>query len=318
MDYVVPLKASPVADISELGRYVRRISSWVRVIVVDASSPAQFQRNERHLEAATHVRPSPEYTFANGKVRGVRTGFDLCTSDRVVLADDDVRYEPRDLIRIEALLDEHDLVRPQNYFSPAPWHAQWDMARSLLNRALGPGDFPGTLGLRLTPDLRHAGYDGDVLFENLELIRTVRAGGGRELICDLFVRRLPPTTSHFVRQRVRQAYDSQAQPGRLLVELALLPGVLMAARRPARLLLAAVAAVGLAEIGRRRGGGAAYFSRWAPLFAPAWLAERAVCGWLAVGQRLLRGGVWYSGQRIRRAAHSERWLRRERRAAPAR
>ena len=31
-------------------------------------------------------------------------------------------------------------------------------------------------------------------------------------------------------------------------------------------------------------------------FAPLWLAERAVCSWLAVGSRVVRGGVPYRGR----------------------
>jgi len=30
-----------------------------------------------------------------------------------------------------------DLVGPQNFFDPLPWHARWDSARTLLNRASG-------------------------------------------------------------------------------------------------------------------------------------------------------------------------------------
>ncbi len=45
-----------------------------------------------------------------------------------------------------------------------------------------------------------------------------------------------------------------------------------------------------------------------PLWAPLWLAERAVCSWLAVGSRL-RGGVRYGDRRLRLAAHSARELR---------
>jgi hypothetical protein len=46
----------------------------------------------------------------------------------------------------------------------------------------------------------------------------------------------------------------------------------------------------------------------APLWAPLWLAERAVCSWLAVGARL-RGGVRYGDGRLPLAAHPRRALR---------
>ncbi|MGI9121136.1 MAG: hypothetical protein ACR2G7_13625 [Acidimicrobiales bacterium] len=122
-----------------------------------------------------------------------------------------------------ALLVHADLVCPQNHFDPLPWHARWDSARTLLNRAAGI-DMPGTLGVRRSVVLRAGVYDGDSLFENLELIRTMQAVGGPAVSApDLFVRRLPPTAEHFWSQRVRQAYDDLALPPRLAAELALLP-----------------------------------------------------------------------------------------------
>jgi hypothetical protein len=167
-------------------------------------------------------------------------------------------------------------------------------------------DWPGTLVVRRSA--LPAGYDGDALFENLELVRTVRARGGRELpVRDLYVQRRPPTAAHFRGQRVRQAYDSFAQPGRLAVELAVLPLALAALRRPRVLLAGAAAVVGLAEVGRRRAGGRLVFPADTPLWAPLWLAERAVCAWLAVGARL-RGGVRYGDGRLRLAAHRTRDL----------
>jgi hypothetical protein len=279
---------------------------------VDGSPPDVFDAHRALLSSAvTHVRPAEDVRFRNGKVNGVVTGFRLCSSDKVVIADDDVRYEPAQLHRVELALDTAELVRPQNYFRPLPWHARWDTARSLLNRAVIGGDFPGTLALRLNPKLRASGYDGDVLFENLELIRTVRAAGGRERrMLDLYVRRLPPSTQHFVRQRVRQAYDSFAQPGRMILELALLPAFVLLRRRPLPLGALLAAAVGLAEVGRRRGRGQAVFDRSSIWYTPAWLAERSVCSWLAVATRVLFGGVRYSGGRIWRAAHSMSELRR--------
>ncbi len=78
---------------------------------------------------------------------------------------------------------------------------------------------------------------------------------------DLFVRRRPPATPHYFRQRVRQAYDEFARPARFAVQLALAPALLLGLRRaPLRTLAAfALGSIGLAELGRRRGGGRAAF-----------------------------------------------------------
>jgi hypothetical protein len=78
-----------------------------------------------------------------GKVAGVTTGVRRAGFEAVVIADDDVRYEHATLQRLVEYLDDHDLVRPQNFFDPLPWHARWDTARTLLNRAFG-ADYPGT------------------------------------------------------------------------------------------------------------------------------------------------------------------------------
>ena len=147
------------------------------------------------------------------------------THELVVIADDDVRYDDDGLERMARLLAGADLVRPQNYFDPLPWHARWDTARILLNRAIG-SDHPGTLGVRRSFLASVGGYDGDVLFENLELVRTVRAGGGR--VVDepaLFIRRRPPTLRRFLEQRPRQAYDDWAQPLRFAFFLAAGPAL---------------------------------------------------------------------------------------------
>jgi hypothetical protein len=319
VDYVLPLRWSDDTGLAELTRYLRWLSGVADVIVVDASAPPLFARHaERWRGLVQHLPPDPDLRFANGKVNGVLTGLRRTRREQVVLADDDVRYDLASLYAVARLLADADLVRPQNVFAPLPWHARWDTARCLLNRCLS-ADYPGTFGVRRATLLGAGGYDGDVLFENLELIRTVRAAGGREVRpLDLYVRRLPPTVTHFAGQRVRQAYDDLAQPARLLASLAVLPAAGAAlARRRGLLAAGAGAAVIAAEIGRRRAGGRAVFPADIPLYAPLWMLERAVCSWLAVGQRLRRGGIGYAGNRIRVAAHSRRQLaQRVQRAAP--
>ena len=167
----------------------------------------------------------------NGKVVGALTGIAAATSDKVVLADDDVRHTNTTLASLSAALDHADLVRPANVYESWPWQARWDGARSLLNAAVGT-DWPGTFGLRREAVLGAGGWDPHVLFENLELIRTVTDRGGVvRWSPELYVGRRPPTTAHFWSQRVRQAYDDLAQPARLVVEASLLPAVLLAGSR---------------------------------------------------------------------------------------
>jgi hypothetical protein len=251
-----------------------------------------------------HVVPAKDLVTEMGKVGGVLTGLRLASHDRVIIADDDVRYDDESLAAVAAALLLADVVRPQNYFNPLPWHAAWDSGRMLLNRAAG-GDWPGTLGVRRDVLRATGGYDGRAMFENLELVRTVIAAGGREAtLYDVLIPRRPASTAHFFSQRVRQAYDEFARPGRLLLQLAVLPLVMncVARRRWRSLAAAALAIAALAEAGRRRGGASRVFPARASLLAPAWVAERAVCVWLAVGARVLLGGVPYRGRILRHAA----------------
>lgn len=311
--YVLPLRWKDDRELAELGHYLRALTASVEVIVVDGSPDDLFAKHAAEWGSeVTHIRPDERFRFLNGKVDGVTTGLYAASNEAVVIADDDVRYRTEELARVIALLAQHDLVRPQNYFDPAPWHACWDSARSLLNRAVG-ADFPGTLGLRRSTFMRAGGYDGNVLFENLELIRTLRAAGGTEIApLDLYVRRLPPETGHFLSQRIRQAYDDLARPRAMTLWLSLVPALAVAARRRALGPVAAAisASVALAETGRRRAGGARYFPLRASLCAPLWLLERGICSWLAVWQRASKGGAVYGDRIIPRAATPARELER--------
>ncbi|WP_326556589.1 glycosyltransferase [Micromonospora sp. NBC_01796] len=314
VEYILPLRWSDDDGCAELTGYLRWLSERVSVTVIDGSPPELFDRHAACWPALVrHLAPDPALRYRNGKVNGVLTGIRLARHERLVVADDDVRYDDDNLRTVCRLLARADLVRPQNYFDPLPWHACWDTGRTLLNRAVGE-DYPGTFGLRRSTVLAMGGYDGDVLFENLELLRTVRGFGGVESCPpDLYVRRLPPTARRFWSQRVRQAYDDLAMPPRMLTFLAVLPAAVALGRLDRRLLPVAVATVvALAERGRRRSGGRHVFPVRGSLLAPLWVLERAVCSWAALGLRFGRGGVPYAGRRIRTAAHSQRWLQRTR------
>jgi hypothetical protein len=310
--YVLPIRWRDDDAFDELTAYLRALPGWIELVVVDGSPERLF---ERHAAAwaplGRHLRPDPSLETPMGKVGGVLTGVRASRTEAVVIADDDVRYEQDSLARLVALLGLADCVRPQNYFDPLPWHALWDTGRTLLNRSLG-ADFPGTLGVRRSRLLEAGGYDGDVIFENLELIRTIEAAGGSAVSpLDLYVARRPPSGRHFLSQRVRQAYDDFAIPPRMAAWLAVVPGLLLSARLrrwkpPAA---AAGALVVLAEAGRRRAGGRGRFPYAASLFAPLWVLERGVCAWLAALRRLTHGGIPYAGRVVPRAASSRRRLR---------
>jgi hypothetical protein len=313
-EYVLPLRRSDRRGERELLRYLNWLSERTDVTVVDGSDAPLFQvLHDRLPRAVRHI--PPRRAGLNGKARGALTGLDLARWERVVVADDDVRYDEDTLADVVRRLDRVEFVRPQNVYTSYPWHARWDSARMLVGRALG-GDFGGTVAVRRSAVLQAGGYRTDVLFENLELERTIRGAGGRvEIARDLFIPRIPPTVGHFVGQRVRQAYDGFAQPARMLAELAVLPMVASAiARRAWKTLLAlGILAIGLAEIGRRVSGGARAIPPGVPLWTPLWMLERGVAAWIAVLHRL-RGGIAYADSRIVSAGTPQRALRR--RSAP--
>ena len=301
LSYVVPVRSATVD--SDLMAYLRELAHDVDdITVVDGSEEKVFQAHRAQLPATVRHLPPAQRTRM-GKVGGVLTGLQVARHDVVVIADDDVRWDRGLLERALAGLADADVARPQNVFSPSPWHARWDTGRILLNRATS-GDWPGTLLVRRTA-LPH-GYAGDVLFENLELVRTVRVAGGRErVLFDVVVPRRPPTAGRFWEQRVRQAYDEWARPWRLGLQLTLLPLALL---RPRRAIAFAAVAVSLGELGRRRAGGTLHWGPTAALWTVPWLAERSVTSWLALLARV-RGGVRYQDHRLPLAAHSQRAIR---------
>jgi hypothetical protein len=306
LTYILPIKAS-AAPTPELTSYLQQLCSMesVELIVVDGSSPEVFEMNAKALgDRARHVAPDPGLATPMGKVGGVLTGVRLASHERMIIADDDVRYDEGSLSAVRDQLSSCDVVRPQNYFDPLPFHAIWDTGRILLNRISG-GDWPGTLGARRSALRRTDGYDGNAMFENLELVRTVIASGGSEIVRqDIHVMRRPSTARHFWSQRVRQAYDEIARPARLAWQLAILPLALFVAFKGMWLVFAAAFAIIVlaAEVGRRRDSGNAFFPASASILAPAWIVERAICSWLAVGSRVFLGGVPYRGRILRHAA----------------
>lgn len=327
-EYILPLRWTEDSALPDLADYLRRLTAWIPVTVVDGSGPGLFEHHRSLFPSSVrHIRPAPDAGSGagNGKVTGVMTGVRASTAELLVIADDDVRYTRESLAAVVDQLRSADVVRPQNYFVPLPWHACWDTSRTLVNRAWS-ADFPGTLGVRREILLATDGY-APVLFENLEMIRTIKAAGGRErIVPDLFVARRPPRTEHFLKQRVRQAYDDFAQPWRLAAELALLPAMAAWAYAAARhrrraaaactgFFIFAALATGIAEAGRRRNNGVDVFPLRATLFAPLWALERALCIWASLGYRIA-GGVPYAGVRLKLAAHPERELRRRHKERP--
>jgi hypothetical protein len=287
-----------------MGSYLARLVRLTDVTVVDGSRPDLLAAHRAAWPDGIRVITPDGRQGVNGKVVGALSGITATRHEMVVLADDDVRYDEASLSAVHQALGAADVVRPQNVYTHWPWHARWDFCRALVARAVS-GDWPGTFGLRASAVEAMGGWSADVLFENLEMVRTAQAAGHVvATLPGLVVGRRPPPAAHFWSQRVRQAYDDLAQPGRLALEMGIVPVVVAATLwRPRLLVPMAAATVALAEAGRRRHGGLD-IPRSVPLWAPAWVLERGVCIWVALGARA-RGGVRYHGRRLRVAAHPQ-------------
>lgn len=268
------------------------------VLVVDGSPPEVFAAHAKEWEnVCRHETVDPQYKYLNGKVNGIHTGVALAAHDRIILADDDIRYAPDDVRRMADLLEKYDLVRPQNYFSPLPVWARTEAARMLINRAfIREGDYSGTLGVTRNAMLRVGHYDGDVLFDNEEIVRHFKLKGAN--ICyarDFFLLKLPPTFEKWIEQRPRQAYEDFVMRAKTLFFAAvpiLLALTFLKSGWFLTLVFAGLIAVG-AIISAARGlndGAAKFIPPRVIFYAPLWIAERCVSTYWAFYWYFRHGG----------------------------
>lgn len=284
------------------------------VLIVDGSPQEVFAAHgEIWRDGCVHVPVDSQYKYLNGKVNGIHTGVDLATHERIILADDDIRYTPDDVRRMSGLLDSFEMVRPQNYLSPLPSWARMEAVRMLINRAwLAEGDYPGTLGVRRDAMLRLGHYDGDVLFDNEEIVRHFRAHGASVAYArDFFILKRPPSFRKWVEQRPRQAYEDFVMRSKtaffvlllpVLTLLCILAGWRWALATLAMMMCGAVqlAARGLSDGARR------FFPAWLCLYAPLWVVERSLSTYWAVYWRVAHGGYPF-GDRLLSKGTGRAW-----------
>src|SRR2546423_5590227 len=96
--YLMPIRRSAFDndEAAALALYLAQVSSAASEIIVVDGSPAEvFDRHhELWSEFCHHLPVDGEFGFLNDKVNGVHTGVRRATSDKVILADDDIRYTP--------------------------------------------------------------------------------------------------------------------------------------------------------------------------------------------------------------------------------
>ena len=308
---VDPLEVKGLADYFKLLRL-----AGCEVLIVDGSPKAIFEEHRQAWQGfSRHVAPDPKYTYLNGKVNGVHTGVDLASCERIILADDDIRYSTADVKRMCRLLDSFEMVRPQNFISPLPWWARLETARILMNRGvLRAGDYPGTCAFRRSTMLRVGPYDGDVLFDNEEIVRHFALNGvDINYALDFFILKRPPTFTKWLEQRPRQAYEDFVMRAKTAASLSVLPvtlglGFLINLRAAIVLLaLLSLVSVSLSSRGLLRNAAYRVFAVASPLFAPLWILERSLSVYWALYWRVRYGGYPF-GQKLLSKGTGDAWI----------
>lgn len=325
--YLLPIRRvqASVEETEDFALYFESLArAGCEVLVVDGSTPEVFSEHERAWgSVCRHAPVNPKYTYLNGKVNGVHTGVDLASCERILLADDDIRYTSADVARACELLDEHEMVRPQNYLRPLLWWARTEGARMLINRGvLRTGDYPGTCAFRRSTFRRVGHYDGDVLFDNEEIVRHFVLRGAQVCFArDFFILKHPPTLRKWMEQRPRQAYEDFVMRLKTALFMSLLPlTVALALFGGVRAALGFVAFVSLCSMllawrGLRCDGARQFFPSYLLFYAPLWVLERALSVYWALYWRATRGGypfgdrilskgtgrAWVAGGRVQRA-----------------
>jgi hypothetical protein len=317
--YLLPIRRVRVnaQEADGFARYFEQLArAGCEVLVVDGSPPEVFAGHEGAWRGVCrHVGVDPQYKYLNGKVNGVHTGVDLAGCERIILADDDIRYTPEDIERACQMLDACEMVRPQNYLAPLPWWARMEAARMLINRGvLRTGDYPGTCAFRRSACLRVGHYDGDVLFDNEEIVRHFALQGAN--VCyarDFFIHKRPPTFQKWLEQRPRQAYEDFVMRFKTALFMSLIPATVALARfvslRAALAFVALVAVVSMliAARGRWSDGARRFFPASVLLYAPVWILERALSVYWALYWRVTRGGYPF-GDRLLSKGTGRSWI----------
>jgi hypothetical protein len=322
--YLLPIRRSVFseAEAQDFVTYFEALrAADCELIVVDGSPPEVFQQHHAAWsQLARHEVVDRRFGYMNDKVNGIHTGVELATCEKIILADDDIRYTAANLEKMRGLLDEYEMVRPQNYLSPLPWWARMESARMLINRAtLKIGDYPGTCAFRRSTMLRLGHYDGDVLFDNEEIIRHfARFGASIHYAIDFFVQKRPPTLRKWKEQRPRQAYEDFGLRIKtalfLSVPILIIVAAIVAGTAGFMLsiVLISIFATALACAGGARGEAGEYIPGWICLYAPLWVFERSFSTYWAIywyfrhggypfGDKLLTKGIgrdWVEGGRV--------------------
>ena len=291
--YVVAIERSGGAadDLAPFAQYLSNLGvNGCEVIVVDGSPREQFEANRSFLcWVARHVAPRVQHRHACG-IDPVQAAIDFAAQEKVIVADEAVRYGAGDVDQICDLLELHEVVVPQDYLDPLPWWGGIEAGRILVHRGIEPTGDGGTFGIRRSAvrGLRSLELSME---EPEEPLRRLGMRGAEVFSAhDVFVRREPPLLDDWLRSRSRSADAELAMPMRSAIFFALIPMALLLAIIGGLDLAGGYAsAIGLASLVlaiRGRSGAGAFFPLRACLYAPVWVLERSISVYWALIRKL--------------------------------
>jgi hypothetical protein len=281
-------------DLRDLASYLSTISvAGCEAIVVDGSPTPIFESNRAVLRwVSRHLAARPRHRNFTGGIDAVRTAVDVSSCDKIIVADENVRYQPDAIERVCNLLDQHEVVEPQDYFEPLPWWSGIEAGRMLVHRGVEPlPDHGATFGIRKSSIRGLRGVDIIAWSNGEDAVRRLASQGAEVFsACDVFVRRLPPPLDHWLLDRPRQAAGDFAMPVKTAFFFALLPIAIVLATfggiRLAGGYAGAIAFASMVLAVRGRGGATTFFPLRACLCAPLWVFERSVSVYWALFRKL--------------------------------
>lgn len=301
--YVVVIDQDETSDntIRDLANYLSTLGlAACDVVVIDRSRDEKFDEHARVLRwVARHVSVRNEHCAPSGPIDIIRAAALVSTCEKVIVAEQDVRYTDEAIGSMCQLLDRHEVVEPQDYLAPLSWWSGIEAGRILVHRAVdSQPDHGATFGFRRSaiPSLTSLGA-GEVLDDQVR--RLAAAGAEVYPAGDIFVRREPTVFSRWFAERPRAASEDFSQPMKNVFFFSLLPLLsLLALFGGLRLAGSYASAIALGSVVlavRGRLGARDYFPLHACLLAPVWVFERSVSVYWALMRRLRGLDVANSG-----------------------
>src|SRR5437764_614317 len=98
----LPRAEFSATETSQLAVYFRALNdAGCGVLVIDGSPAEVFQQHDEVWRSVCrHERVDRSFAYLNDKVNGIHTGVRLAATEKIVLADDDIRYTVAEIDRV--------------------------------------------------------------------------------------------------------------------------------------------------------------------------------------------------------------------------